>query len=160
MIEIAIIAAGLFAQESPPANDEAMTQIERELADAPPSQAVEPDCNGPTREMVACMADQRDRALERMNAYLAEAIEVNARDPETVTRIRIAQSHFDAYREAECDAVAQPFASGGTVGPIVVLGCHTALIDQRTRTIWGGWLIPMADSEPPFLPEPMQTPME
>ncbi|MEM6856706.1 MAG: lysozyme inhibitor LprI family protein [Pseudomonadota bacterium] len=106
-------------------------------------------------EISECFSRILRTSSDRRNQYLRKAKELNADRADIVQAIDESEMAFETYRDAECRAVRDDWLDGGgTARPIFVLGCQINLTDQRTKTIWSNWLIPMADSTPPFLPEP------
>ncbi len=111
-----------------------------------------------TIEMNECFAKRLEASDQRRSTYFAKALELNAGREQLLNEMRASEAAFDTYREAECGAVLTDWLEGGgSARTIFVLGCHIELSDQRTKAIWGGWLLPFADSTPLFLPEPKPT---
>ena len=103
----------------------------------------------------ACLAARQQRAEERMQRYLAAALQRHADVADVARGIEASQKSFVDYREQECTALHQKWREG-TVRAAMELGCRTSLTDQRTLALWRSWLT-FVDSTPPVLPEPGPT---
>jgi uncharacterized protein YecT (DUF1311 family) len=83
---------------------------------------------GVTVEMRACSSDELKRQDERLNkAY--EALQKRL-EPPVRDRLRLAQRAWIQFRDAECALVGAPEA-GGTLGPVIVDGCHVEMTAIR-----------------------------
>jgi len=105
-----------------------------------------------TLDMNECYGQALARAENRKGEYLAAALARNSDSEDLRDMIRSADKAFEAYREAECDAVFERWKDG-TIRGVMTLSCNIALIDQRTHQIWETWLT-YPDGTPPNLPEP------
>ena len=131
------------------------------VAAAPPPQ---PHCPGDnTIEINDCMSAQLASAEAELKRYLAavrtrlksEAID----DPDAgvaLAEIDKAETAWQAYRAAQCDAVYD-YWKAGTIRGAMSLTCEIDLTRQHTHTVWSAWLTYM-DSTPPILPEPSTAP--
>lgn len=109
-------------------------------------------------ELTGCLAQKRDRATDRHRIYRAAAIARHRENSAAIEAIAATEKAHRAYAKAECGG-AGALWQGGSIRPAMVLACQTALIDQRTRTIWQNWLAGMdgMDGADPGLPEPQPT---
>lgn len=122
-----------------------------------------------TLDMNDCYADVLATSDERRARYLAAAIalaEANAEEmtqgaddmpPDTavIAQMRVSETAFEAYREAECGAVWEEW-KGGTIRTLMALVCRIELTDRRTFTLWQNWLAQMGTTSS-ILPEPKPT---
>ena len=108
-----------------------------------------------TVEINQCYDRVRARAAHRRLKYAAQAKEFNKERPVLVSKIQSSEEAFEAYREAECEAVYEDWKEG-TIRGLMSLACNIDLTDKRTKVIWKNWLT-YIDSTPPLLPEPQSS---
>ncbi|MBD3655560.1 lysozyme inhibitor LprI family protein [Marinobacter sp.] len=101
------------------------------------------------REIEQAEKTKMEIASEEMDEYLAEALvaEVEQKDA-----IQNAQSLWEQYANAHCDAVYERW-SGGSVRFFEYYRCHKELIHERTYVIWKEFLT-YPGNTPPILPDP------
>lgn len=125
------------------------------------AQAEPLDCSsGVTPIINQCAAADLADSEERLRRYLSAARKKLLADPESAPvakRLDEAQSAWETYRDAECNALYD-YWSGGTIRTVMALSCKLSLTDERTHVVWQTWLT-YPDSTPPLLPEPGATPM-
>ena len=119
-------------------------------------ETVQPNCDGNTSEVNACLSARLDRSQRRLDDYQQAAIDRYSSGGENEDAIRLgieaSQAAFEAYRAIECSTVYERWKEG-TIRDGMNLACLTRLTDERTHAIWRHWLRYM-DSTPPILPEP------
>jgi hypothetical protein len=93
-----------------------------------------------------------DQLRKRMKLYLDKARERFAKDKKLLQLIDESQKRWEAYTDAEYDAVYQYWGDGSMAG-IAAQDSLKQLIRCRTYVIWENYLTFM-DSTPPLLPEP------
>ncbi|RBP69559.1 lysozyme inhibitor LprI family protein, partial [Marinobacter nauticus] len=101
------------------------------------------------REIQQAEKTKMEIASEEMDAYLAEAL---IAEVEQKNAIQNAQSLWEQYANAHCDAVYERW-SGGSVRFFEYYRCHKELILERTHVIWKEFLT-YPDNTPPVLPDP------
>lgn len=121
-----VLAYGAAARAAEPAR-----------ADAPAAE--DTDCGGNTAQMVRCVNRTFDHADREMNLIWNEHIAALDREDRTIDdhrerRVNIAQAAqkaWLAYRDAQCAADADGEARGGTMYPLVYIGCRTDMTRER-----------------------------
>lgn len=99
-----------------------------EAAPAPPQPVASCEDAQTTLDMRICLSEELTRAEARLSAVTDS---IQAELPENIDeRLSRAGSEWRAYAEAECEAAALPY-EGGTMVPLVVLGCRLDLANQR-----------------------------
>lgn len=106
-----------------------------QAADAPG----DPDCAGNTAQMVQCANRIFDRADHDMNvvwrditaALQREDRQWNDHREPRLEIARTAQRTWLAFRDAQCAAEADEEARGGTLYPLIYIGCRTQMTRQR-----------------------------
>lgn len=115
--------------------------VQPELPDA---HAIEdPDCGGNTAQMVECANRIFDRADRELNVAWKESIAALEREDRTLDDhrepradiARTAQRAWLAFRDAQCAADADSEARGGTLYPLVYIGCRTDMTRARTQQL-------------------------
>lgn len=104
-----------------------------------PHAADDPDCGGNTAEMVRCANRIFDRADGELNGVWKKTLaalerEDRAFDDHLEPRAGIAQraqTAWLAFRDAQCAAEADQEGRGGTVYPLVYIGCRTDKTRER-----------------------------
>lgn len=105
------------------------------------------DCDNAitTHDMIFCAGDdfqEADAALNttyreamrRAEAIDREASETDIAAPGAVEALRSGQRGWIAYRDGQCTAVAYG-ALGGTIAPLLDIGCQTGLTQKRTEEL-------------------------
>jgi uncharacterized protein YecT (DUF1311 family) len=120
------------------------------------SGVVAPTCDGrTTAEVNACMDQRLDHSEARLRRYRQAAVDRVTKESGREVRLGLEKSEmaFEAYRDAECRAVAAFW--NGTISGTMEFDCRIRLTDARTHALWQNWLR-YPDSTPPILPEPPQ----
>jgi uncharacterized protein YecT (DUF1311 family) len=105
------------------------------LTGAPASvsaQAVSCDEATTTHEMTVCEKAALDTVDEELNRVYG-ALQVDL-DKTSKLLLRDAQRAWIAYRDAECARIAD-FARGGTIAPLLALGCKTKMTADRVSEL-------------------------
>ena len=101
-----------------------------------------------TLEMNECGAARLALERARMDRYLAAAQDVMLAhqeltppeyDVDLTARLEASQASFEAYAEAQCQAVYDMHI-GGTIRTIMYIGCMEDMLRQRTHRIWLDYL--------------------
>jgi len=98
------------------------------------------DCSNPitTADMVTCASRDFDEADKALNASYTSAMALmrkRAPDlPKAADRLRDAQRAWLAYRDANCGWAAGA-VDGGSMEPLVSLGCKTTMTRARTAEL-------------------------
>lgn len=109
---------------------------------------------GNTIEISECLARSVAEAEETMQQYLAASrARYQADEPQVVEQLDAAQTAWERYREAHCQAVYQVWV-GGTIRGNMFHRCQWETTMRRTHEIWRQYLTYM-DSTKPILPEPV-----
>jgi uncharacterized protein YecT (DUF1311 family) len=95
--------------------------------------AVSQSCDGTTAEMRECGAALLERADAELNAVYRQAM-TQAKAGGYDDTLRKAQRLWIPYRDAACEAAAAPY-QGGTIQPLIRLGCLTDLTETRTKEL-------------------------
>ena len=104
--------------------------------------------------MSACAAEYSDRADRELARYVAATRKRLANDS-ALAEFDASQVAWEAYREAECNAVRTWWISG-TIRGAKYQACRLSVTKARTAAIWSTWLH-YVDNTPPIMPEPSQT---
>ena len=83
-----------------------------------------------TQSMRECMSATLDSA----NREIAQLLDSARRLSAATMAVDSAQAAWLVYRSAQCDAETAEFA-GGTMAPLVALGCHESLAMNRIRVL-------------------------
>ncbi|WP_428628972.1 lysozyme inhibitor LprI family protein [Sphingopyxis sp.] len=105
----------------------------------PEAAAVDPDCGGNTVEMVQCANRSFDRADRELNSLWRDIADDLGRqdrqfDDHLEPRLDIAQKAQNAwlaFRDAQCAAYADLEGRGGTIYPLIYIGCRTDMTRER-----------------------------
>jgi uncharacterized protein YecT (DUF1311 family) len=101
-----------------------------------------------TVEMVACL-DERLKATEKvLETHLTEARRIWGDVPEVLQAVNHAQEAWTKFRESQCDAETEVY-KGGSIQPVVLLGCWQRLSGQRICEIWSAFIDDMGTELPP-----------
>jgi uncharacterized protein YecT (DUF1311 family) len=101
--------------------------------------AEDADCSGNTLQMVRCGNRIFDRADRELNLIWDEKIAVLEREDRTLDDqrepradiARRAQKAWAAFRDAECAAQADEEARGGSMYPLIYIGCRTEMTREH-----------------------------
>jgi len=85
-----------------------------------------------TREMMVCEKAALDTADKELNRVY-DVMQANL-DKTGKLLLRDAQRAWIAYRDAECARIAD-FARGGTMAPLLALGCKAKMTADRTTEL-------------------------
>ncbi|MCT7952582.1 DUF1311 domain-containing protein [Ancylothrix sp. C2] len=86
-------------------------------------------CDGSTAEMVACGQRLFNKADARLNAVW-QSLPKNKQNT-----LRDAQLKWIEYKERKCKAEASAIAEGGTMKPLIELGCLIGETEKRTAEL-------------------------
>lgn len=93
------------------------------------SQARAEDCDGTTAEMIACGQRNLQRADRELNAFWQSL-------PESLKKqLRQQQRDWIKYRDSYCDAEAKSIANGGSMEPLIRLGCLAGETEAQTQKL-------------------------
>ncbi|MDO9369893.1 MAG: lysozyme inhibitor LprI family protein [Sphingopyxis sp.] len=103
----------------------------------------DPDCGGNTVQMVQCANRVFDRADRELNLVWKETVAALEREDRVrddhreppVDIARKAQKTWLAFRDAQCAAEADGEARGGTLYPLIYIGCRTDMTRVRTQQL-------------------------
>ena len=103
----------------------------------------DPDCGGNTMQMAQCanrIFEREDRELNQLWKEMTAALEREDRKAEDHREPRLdiarkAQRAWVAYRDAQCAADADAEARGGTIYPLVYIGCRTEMTRARIQQL-------------------------
>ncbi len=98
-----------------------------------PQPASAEDCDGTTAQMIACGSPNLDRADAELNGAYKVAMQ-NARAMGFADKLRNAQRLWIPFRDAACAAEAAPH-DGGSIQPLIRIGCLTGMTEQRTQDL-------------------------
>lgn len=94
-----------------------------------PNQVKAEECDGSTTEMIACSRRLFNKADARLNEVW-QSLPQATRD-----QLRQAQRTWIQYKEQKCKAEANAIAEGGTMKPLVELGCLIDETEKRTNEL-------------------------
>ncbi|MEL7255598.1 MAG: lysozyme inhibitor LprI family protein [Pseudomonadota bacterium] len=96
-----------------------------------PAMAQAQDCSGTTADMAACGSAEFQLADAELNAVYGRAMAAAERGG-FAADLRAAQRLWIPYRDAACHVEAAPYA-GGSIAPLIFVGCLTRLTEERTQ---------------------------
>ena len=108
-----------------------------------------------TLDLNRCYAAVLAKAEQQRREYAYVATNRAEDRPDLAAKIRSSEEAFEAYRDAECDAVHEDWKDG-SIRAVKSLTCRIKMTDDRVKTIWQNWLT-FPDSTRPVLPEPKPT---
>ena len=88
-----------------------------------------------TLDMRRCVSRDLDEAERQLQRYLREA----RRHAADRALLDSAETAWAQYRDVACRAAGSQY-QGGTMMPLVVLGCRLALTRNRTHELWDHYL--------------------
>lgn len=113
------------------------------LATQPEAAPIDADCGGNTLQMVQCANrsfDRADRELKLVWEEIAQALSDQDRrlNDHREPRLEIARTAHEAwlaFRDAQCAVEADSEARGGTMYPLIYIGCRTEMTRARVQQL-------------------------
>ncbi len=114
----------------------------------------EPNCSAPTStyDYKVCGGRQLEAAKQELTRYLEASRLKIADDVQTLAALDESQKTWEAYKNAQCNALYTKWRQGSVAG-VMEVGCQVAMTKARTHELWKSWLT-YADRTPPDMPEP------
>jgi uncharacterized protein YecT (DUF1311 family) len=102
-------------------------------------------------EMNDCAGRNFGAADQELNRVYREVVKRLADDPEGLGKLKAAERTWVAHRDAECAFVAMS-VEGGSIYPMILLGCREEMTMDRTATLNGYLACPEGDLSCPLPP--------
>ena len=98
-------------------------------------------CDGTTYDMSVCLSKIYERSDGELNAVYKAALRQYSGYKRHTENLRMSERRWISYRDAQCKAEYDLF-EGGTMAPLINLGCLIKITDQRIAELKDVYLSP------------------